>query len=137
MQTRALLVALVSASISVLGAAAAAAKTIPGRPKITGISHLAVYTSDAPAAEHFYTMTVGAQKQADPENPKGARYMLNAVQYVEVLPLPDGQGVNRLDHVAFNTDSADGMRKYLAARGWKTPASVERGKDGSRWFEVF
>jgi catechol 2,3-dioxygenase-like lactoylglutathione lyase family enzyme len=136
MQTRALLVAVVSASISVLGVAAAAAKTIPTRPKITGISHLSVYTSDAPAAEHFYTMTVGAQKQADPEDPKGARYMLNAVQYVEVLPLPDGQGVNRLDHVAFNTDNADGMRKYLAAKGWKTPASVERGKDGSRWFDV-
>ncbi|MEI9967626.1 MAG: VOC family protein [Terracidiphilus sp.] len=103
---------------------AAAAKTIPTRPKITGIRIWPVYTSDAKAAEHFYTVTVGAQKQADPEDPKGARYMLNAVQYVEVLPLPEGQGVNRLDHIAFNTDSTDGMRKYLAAKGWKTPASV-------------
>ena len=76
-------------------------------------------------------------KQADPENPKGARYMINAVQYVEVLPLPDWAGrEGRLDHIAFNTDNADGMRKYLVAKGWKTPASVERGKDGSRWFDV-
>jgi catechol 2,3-dioxygenase-like lactoylglutathione lyase family enzyme len=28
------------------------------------------------------------------------------------------------------------MRKYLAAKGWTTPAHVERAKDGSRWFDV-
>ena len=135
MQTRVFVVALAAASFVTAGAAAAA-KTIPARPKITGISHLAVYTSDATATEHFYTMTVGAEKMPDPENPKGVRYAINATQYVEVLPLPDGEGINRLDHVAFNTESAEGMRKYLAARGMKTPSRVERGKDGSRWFDV-
>ena len=28
------------------------------------------------------------------------------------------------------------MRKYLAAKDWKTPAKVEKGADGSRWFTV-
>ena len=28
------------------------------------------------------------------------------------------------------------MRKYLAAKGWKTPDHVQRGSDGSRWFQV-
>jgi catechol 2,3-dioxygenase-like lactoylglutathione lyase family enzyme len=28
------------------------------------------------------------------------------------------------------------MRKYLAAKAWKTPAKVEKGSDGSRWFTV-
>jgi catechol 2,3-dioxygenase-like lactoylglutathione lyase family enzyme len=28
------------------------------------------------------------------------------------------------------------MRKYLAAKGWTTPAKVTHGSDGSRWFEV-
>ena len=115
---------------------AAAAQTAPVRPKITGISHLAVYTSDAAATDHYYRATIGAVKVPDPENPKGVRYAFNDVQFVEVLPLPTGSGINRLDHVALNTDDAEGMRKYLAAKSWKTPASVSKGADGSRWFSV-
>jgi catechol 2,3-dioxygenase-like lactoylglutathione lyase family enzyme len=34
------------------------------------------------------------------------------------------------------TTSAEGLRKYLAAKDWKTPAKVEKGSDGSRWFAV-
>ena len=41
---------------------AAAAQTGPARPKITGVSHLAVYTSDAAKTDHFYTAVVGAAK---------------------------------------------------------------------------
>lgn len=115
---------------------AAAALGAPVRPKITGISHIAVYTSDAAATDHFYRVNVGAVKEADPENPRGVRYMLSATQFVEVLPLPEGVGIDRLDHTAWNTTNAEAMRRYLAARGWKTPAKVERGADGSRWFEV-
>ncbi|SPE25421.1 Glyoxalase family protein [Candidatus Sulfotelmatomonas gaucii] len=127
-------------SILALGTAfavtAALAQNGPVRPKITGISHLAVYSSDAAATEHFYTATVGAAKLPDPENPQGVRYAISATQFIEVLPLPAGQGINRLDHTAWNTESAEGMRKYLAAKGWKTPAHLQRGSDGSRWFEV-
>jgi len=106
------------------------------RPKITGISHLAVYTSDAAATDRYYREIIGAAKLADPENPQGVRYAFNATQFVEVLPLPPGAGINRLDHTAYNTDNAEGMRKYLAAKSWKTPAKVEKGSDGSRWFTV-
>ena len=136
MQNRFFLAALVAGSLMTAVAATAAAQNAPARPKITGISHLAVYTSDATATEHFFTVSVGAVKATDPENPQGVRYMLSPTQFVEVLPLPAGTGINRMDHVALNTESAEGMRKYLAARGWKTPAKVERGKDGSRWFNV-
>ena len=114
----------------------AAAQTAPIRPKITGISHLAVYTSDPAATDHYYREIIGAAKLPDPENPKGVRYAINATQFIEVLPLPPGQGINRLDHTAYNTDDAEGMRKYLAAKAWKTPAKVEKGADGSRWFTV-
>ncbi len=106
------------------------------RPEITGISHIAVYTSNPQAAEHFYTVSLGAVKMADPENPKGVKYAFSGTQYVEVLPLPPDSGVNRLDHTAYNTVRAEGMRKYLAAKGWKVPASVSKGADGSRWFAV-
>ena len=105
-------------------------------PSITGISHLAVYTSDATATDHYYREILGLAKWTDPENPQGVRYMVNATQYIEVLPLPPDQGVNRLDHTAYNTSSAEGMRKYLAAKGWKTPDKAMHGSDGSRWFAV-
>ena len=115
---------------------AAAAASGPARPEITGISHLAVYTSNAAATEHYYRDIIGAAKEADPENPAGVRYALSATQFVEVLPLPAGAGINRLDHTAWNVTSAEEMRKYLAAKGWKTPAAVTKGSDGSQWFAV-
>ena len=106
------------------------------RPKITGVSHLAVYTSDAAATDHYYREVIGAAKEADPENPAGVKYAFSSTQFIEVLPLPANAGVNRMDHAGFNTADAEGMRKYLAAKGWKTPSSVTKGKDGSRWFAV-
>ncbi len=114
----------------------AAAQTAPPRPKITGISHLAVYTSDPAATDHYYREIIGAAKLPDPENPRGVRYAINATQFIEVLPLPPGEGINRLDHIAFNTSDAEGMCKYLAAKAWKTPPKVDKGSDGSRWFTV-
>jgi catechol 2,3-dioxygenase-like lactoylglutathione lyase family enzyme len=117
-------------------ALSAAAQSSPERPKITGISHLAIYASDPAATEHYYVDVVGAVKQPDPENAKGARYALSATQFVEVLPLPASSGMSRLDHAAVNTTSAEGMRKYLAAKNWKVPAKVTRGSDKSQWFEV-
>ncbi len=119
---------------------AATAHAAPhARPKITGISHLAVYTSDAKATEAYYVGNIGAVRIPDPEDPKGVRYALSATQFVEVLPLPTnvgGSSVNRLDHSAWNTDNAEGMRLYLAEKGWKTPAKVTRNSDGSKSFRV-
>ena len=106
------------------------------RPKITCISHIAVFSSDLAATDHYYREIIGAAKMPDPENPQGVKYAINDVQFVEVLPLPAGQGINRLDHTAYNTDDAEGMRKYLALKAWKTPGKVEKGADGSQWFTV-
>ena len=123
------------AGMAVLGVATVAL-TAQERPKITGVSHLAVYTSDAAATDHYYRQVIGAAKQTDPENPKGVKYAFSATQFIEVLPLPPNAGINRMDHAAFNTVNAEGMRKYLAAKGWKTPGTVTKGSDGSRWFAV-
>ena len=117
-------------------AAAPPATTSVERPRITGISHLAVYTSDAAAADHFYRELVGAAKLPDPENARGVRYAFSNVQFVEVLPLPADSGINRRDHIAFNTDNAEALRNYLVSKAWKTPPAVNKGDDGSRWFSV-
>ena len=106
------------------------------RPKITGISHIAVYTSDPQATNHYYTELIGAAREADPENPQGVRYAINATQFVEVLPLPPNSGINRLDHTGWKVENAEEMRLYLADKGWKTPAKITRNSDGSRSFRV-
>ena len=106
------------------------------RPKITGISHLAVYTSDLATTDHYYREVIGATKLPDPENPKGVRYTVSATQFIEVLPLPEGAGINRLDHTAYNTDDAETLRRYLGSKAWKVPYRVEKGSDGSLWFTV-
>jgi catechol 2,3-dioxygenase-like lactoylglutathione lyase family enzyme len=116
--------------------AAASAYLAVERPKITGLSHLAVFTSNPEATDHFYREVIGAVKLSDPENPLGVRYALSDTQFIEVLPLPAGAGVNRLDHSAWNTENAEQLRRYLAANNWKTPEKVEKGSDGSHWFEV-
>jgi catechol 2,3-dioxygenase-like lactoylglutathione lyase family enzyme len=106
------------------------------RPRITGISHIAIYTSNPEAADRFYSDVVGAVKQPDPENPKGVRYALSATQFIEVLPLPPDAGINRLDHTAWKTDDAEALRRYLGHKSWKVPGQVEKGADGGLWFDV-
>jgi catechol 2,3-dioxygenase-like lactoylglutathione lyase family enzyme len=106
------------------------------RPPITGISHIAVYTTDAAAAQHYYVDIVGCEKGADPENPQGVRYYIDSTQFVEVLPLADKSSHDRLDHLGYKTTNAEALRVYLKSKSVEVPASVEKASDGSRWFDV-
>ncbi len=114
-------------------AASCAAQT---RPPILGISHMAVYTSDPAKAEQFYAHDVGLKKGVDPERSDGVRYYVNEEQFIEVLPMPADAGVNRLDHIAYITASAEKMRLYLGAKGVTVPDAVKHGSDSSAWFDV-
>jgi catechol 2,3-dioxygenase-like lactoylglutathione lyase family enzyme len=121
-----------------ISCAAVSAQTWTVRPKIIGISHIAIYTSDPAATEHFYTVTVGAVKVEDPEDPKGVIYIVGDKQWVEVLPLPPGVGINRLDHVSFTLGwpGVEAMRKFLKAKGWAVPDRVTKGTDNCIRFDV-
>jgi catechol 2,3-dioxygenase-like lactoylglutathione lyase family enzyme len=122
-----------------LGACLAALPAVgaePARPPITAVSHLAVYAGDAAKTEAFYVHDLGAVKLPDPENPAGVRYYFSPTQFVEVLPLPAGAGINRIDHAAFTVANAEAMRRYLLAKGIAAPGPVAQGSDGSRWFQV-
>jgi len=116
--------------------AGSAATAQPARPPITSVSHLSVYASDAAKAERFYVHDLGAVKMTDAENAQGVRYYFSPTQYVEVLPLPANAGLNRADHIAFNTADAEAMRKYLASKKVAVPKAVTKGADGSQWFHV-
>jgi catechol 2,3-dioxygenase-like lactoylglutathione lyase family enzyme len=109
----------------------------PERPPITGVSHIAVYAADTARSEQFYVHDLGGVRAADPENARGIRYYFSPTQFVEVLPLPPGApSINRLDHVAFATSNADGLRDYLLARHIAVTQHVERGSDGSEWLDL-
>ena len=117
--------------------AAPAAASGARRPPITGVSHIAVYASDATKTERFYAHDLGGVKGDDPENSQGRRYYFAPTQFVEVLPIPAGPAsINRLDHVAFTTTDAEALRKYLAAQKLAVPKKLEQGSDGSRWFAL-
>lgn len=108
----------------------------PAHPRITGVSHISVYTANPTAAERFYVHDIGLKKGLDPENRAGVRYYVNPTQFVEVLPLPANAGNSRLDHIGYLTTDAEALRKYLADRRYEVPARVQKGSDGSRWFNV-
>lgn len=122
--------------IACLVSATPALAAAPTRPPITGISHISLYAADAGKSEAFYAHDLGAVKGSDPENPGGTRYYFSPAQFVEILPLPAGVSKNRLDHIAFATPDAEGLRKYLASRKIAVPAKITKGSDGSLWFAV-
>jgi catechol 2,3-dioxygenase-like lactoylglutathione lyase family enzyme len=116
----------------------AAAETPVSRPKITGISHLAVYATDPIRTADFYQRIIGCEKAADFEGHPGVRYTINSSQYVEVMPLPPAAGTDRLDHIAFRTANVEAMRRYLQAHGVPAPnqVTVSQGPEKIRWIEV-
>ncbi len=119
------------------GAMASAHAASPKRPPITGLSHIAVYASSAVTSERFYVHDLGAMKAADLEQASGMRYYFAPTQFVEVLPLPQGwTSLSRLDHIAFATTDANGLRRYLIYKQVTVLSRVRGGSDGSRWFDV-
>ena len=103
----------------------------PQRPPITGISHVAFYSSNLAAGKEFYAGLLGLA--TDPARPNAYHV---GVQSVELEPLPANHGPNLIAHVAFATPDADGVRSYLASHGVTVPAHVNTGGDGRIWFAM-
>ncbi|UYY57081.1 VOC family protein [Sphingomonas sp. S2-65] len=122
------------AAILTAGPGMAPVKPPVDRPAITGVSHLAIYATNLAAADDFYGRVLGAEKVADPESPKGARYLFSETQFVEVLPLPAGHGISRLAHVAYSTTDAEALRLYLTGRGANGVTALSTSRTGERWF---
>ena len=121
---------------AMLGVAAAISSAQPARrPAVTGISHIAVYSRDLAASDHFYGYILGGVKASDSEDPRGARYYFGPQQFVEVLPAPAAQGPSMLAHVAYTTPDAAGLRRYFAGAGTAI-SELRSGADGGRWFSL-
>src|SRR5689334_22292122 len=109
------------------------------RPRILGVAHIALYTSDLAKARAFYEDFIGFQEpftlKRDDGSVRIAFVKINDKQYVELFtdpPKQDGQ----LNHIAVYTDNASQMRDYLAEHGIKVPATVPKGKTGNYNFTI-
>ena len=122
-----LLIALVSVS-SVAQTKAAV------RPRITGIDHVAFYTTDDDGVKNLYVTNLGLA-QADPTEPgETARYLVGK-QWVGYSPAPDPKATDRMDHVAFTTDNIAALRRYLVEKGTK-PSQIQGRSDHTLIFTV-
>ena len=109
------------------------------RPRILGVAHIALYTSDLGKARTFYEEFLGFQEpftlKRDDGSVRIAFVKINDNQYVELFtdpPKSDGQ----LNHIAIYTDSAQRMRDYLAAHSINVPVKVPKGKTGNYNFTI-
>jgi len=105
------------------------------RPKITGIDHVAFYTTAPEGVAHLYHVVLGLSS-ADPVEPGETLRFMVGKQWVGYSPAPLPQAVDRMDHVAFVTDAIGAMQRYLAKRGVTATEGIKRRPDGSRSFRV-
>lgn len=104
------------------------------RPHITGIDHVAFYTTSADGVNTLYGTTLGLASAAPVEPGGTLRYWVGK-QWVGYSPAPDPHATDRMDHVAFTTDNIIALRRYLIAKGLK-PAQIEGRQNHSMVFRV-
>lgn len=107
----------------------------PARPKITGIDHVAFYTTAPDKNEHLYATVLGLRAASPVEPGQTIRFMVGS-QWVGYRPARDAKATNRMDHVAFRTSNCEALRTYLAAQGVKVPGTVNTSKEGIRTFSI-
>jgi catechol 2,3-dioxygenase-like lactoylglutathione lyase family enzyme len=105
----------------------AADATTPSRPKITGLSHVALWVKDVDRSRAFFKRYLGFDEPYSLLNPDGSLQLtfikISDRQWVELFPAnaqkPDNP--DNLFHVALATDDAPAMLTYLIAKGVKGP----------------
>ena len=118
----------------VLAVCASAQTSTVVRPRILGIDHVSFYTTQPERAKKLYSGTLGLTSAAPVERGGLVRYMVGQ-QWVGYSTAPDPKSTDRMDHVAFTTDSISELHKYLIANGVKVPA-IEGRADHSLSFSV-
>lgn len=103
----------------------------PQRPRIAGVSHLALFVQDVAKSRAFYREFLGFAEPYSLTNKDGGLHLtwikVNDRQTIELFP-EKAAGSDRLNHIALETDDADGMRQYLAAKGLTVPTNTPIGK---------
>lgn len=122
-----------------MAAPSAGARAAARRPKILGIAHMAFYASNLPRTLTYYKEFLGFAEPYDLKNADGtirvAFIKINDYQNLElVAERPGSDGM--LNHIAFYTDDAEQLRRYLISRGIQAPEKVAKGRTGDKAFTV-
>src|ERR1700682_4161130 len=109
------------------------------RPRVLGVAHMALFVSDLSKARAFYRDFLGYEEpyvlKREDGSDRIAFIKINDDQYLELFaesPRQDGH----LSHISFLTDSAQGMRDYLASRGVSVPDKIGKGRVGNLNFNI-
>ncbi|MBV9436943.1 MAG: VOC family protein [Acidobacteria bacterium] len=107
------------------------------RPRILGVAHMALYVTDIGLSRRFYEGLLGYAESHTLKRPDGSDRIvfikINDDQFIElVTELPkDAQNEGHLHHIGFYTDSAEGVRRYLASRQVAVPETVAKTQNGN------
>lgn len=113
--------------------------TQPKRPRILGISHIALFVHDIEKSRAYYTDFLGFKEVFKLDKPDGSLSLtfvkINDRQVIELFPeiAPD---TDRLNHISIEVDDAEAMRAYLGAKGIKVPDKVGKGRIENSNFNV-
>ncbi len=115
-----------------------AAADTPPRPRVLGLSHVALRVSSVAASRRFYQDFLGmgwlqAAPSPDPSAP--VFVVVSDRQYIELRPglVPDE---DRLDHVAFQVDDVEAARATFASRAPSGSRPTPPGPMGTRGFLI-
>ncbi len=95
---------------------AAAAET--KRPRIVGLTHIAVRVHSLEASRHFYGDLLGFQEAFTVNH--AVFFKVNDRQYIVLLPESKPEDQRFVDY-ALETDDAEAFRLYLKSQGYKVP----------------
>lgn len=108
----------------------------PKRPRITGIDHVRLYATDVDKSREFYKSIMGLPEGGGCVGRSAACFTIlgGRRQAIELEATHSSEVKNWVAEIAFATDDATQMRRYLASRGVKC-GSIEQ-KYGSAHFRV-
>jgi catechol 2,3-dioxygenase-like lactoylglutathione lyase family enzyme len=110
------------------------------RPPILGISHICYDVTDLSKTRAFYEDLLGYQEYKIPGRENSASPIalikINDRQYVELLQVHPPARRGPLSCIAFYTDNAERMRKYLFSKGFSVPAKLSKNEAGELSFRL-
>src|SRR5215472_10711863 len=114
-------IALGSAAVMALMDLPVCAQADTGRPKITGIAYVRLYSADLNRSREFYRAIVGLGGDTSDCLGAGAScFSVNGHQSIGLVQISAGTPDNLLAEVAFATPDVARMQRYLAGHGVKT-----------------
>jgi catechol 2,3-dioxygenase-like lactoylglutathione lyase family enzyme len=114
----------------------------PSRPAITGISHVAYFTSNLDKTLVFWHNLLGFDEYFHIDKPNSdqvriAFIRINDHQHIELFTDPPPNPPNMMSHICFTVSNVEQMRAYLRSKGIDVkPGNGKKTRAGDYAFEI-